>query len=121
MSCDLQPDIAQGAPAEGIAVPVERETLHQFAGARIDATAFKDDRPIVRCSNFDQPPIAGKQNAVFRIRLFDEIAIAPAAHRDRRVVPGDAQPAGQSGQHLVAEKAQIFTMDPLSGGQLPHL
>jgi hypothetical protein len=119
---DLQHNIAQGAAAEGIAVPVEGETLYQFAGPRIDAIAFEHDCPIVRCSNVGKPPVAGQQDALFRIRLFDKIAIAAAALRDRRVVSRDAQPAAQSGQHLVAEKAQMFRHGPAFGRRrLLHL
>ncbi len=53
-------------------------------------------------------PVAGYENTLFRARLLDEIAIATAGLRDRRVVPGNTQPTAQSRQHLVAEKAQVL-------------
>jgi hypothetical protein len=104
----IQRCVAQGATAERIGGPIEGEPQAELPGAGIDAVAVQDDRPVVRPADLDETPIAGQQNALFRMRLFDKIAVAAAARGDRRVVAGDAQPAAQARQHLVAEKAQLF-------------
>ena len=103
----FQPSIAQCAAAERIKSPVQGESLSEFLCAGVDAVVFEDDRPVIRWTDFHDTPVAGQQNALFRMRLFNEVAVAATAVGDRRVVPGDAQPSAQSRQHLVAEKAQL--------------
>ena len=76
-----------------------------------------DSSPVVRPPDLDETPVAGQQNALFRMRLFNEVAVAATAVGDRRVVPGDAQPSAQSRQHLVAEKAQILRHSQASIGR----
>lgn len=63
-------------------------------------------------TDFDETPGAGQQDAPLGVRLFDEIAVTAATFGDRRVVSGDAQPAAQAGQHLVAEKSQFVRHAP---------
>ena len=50
-------------------------------------------RPVIRPAEFDETAGAGQQDASFRMRLFDKIAVAAAAAGDHRVVSGDPQPA----------------------------
>jgi hypothetical protein len=102
---EIQQRVAQGAAAERIQGPVEGEPPAEFLGAGVDADPFEHDRPVARPADLDETPVAGQQDALFRMRLFDEIAIASAARGDRRVVAGDAQPPAETRQHLVTEEA----------------
>ena len=78
-----------------------RERRRASSAAQASTIAFEDDRTVVRITDLDETPVPGQENAMFRKRLFDEIAITAAALSDCRVVAGDAQPAAQARQHLV--------------------
>ena len=83
----FQPSIAQCAAAERIKSPVQGESPAEFVCAGVDAVAFEDDRPVLRLTNFQDTPVAGQQDTLFRMRLFENIAVAASAPADRPSAP----------------------------------